>query len=145
MQRPLARRHAHSPGQEEEAYAMTPTPHLPKDLGEQRTILAADRTLMAWMRTSLSMLSFGFTIYKFLDSIPPAPGQAHHDSPQRVGLFLAALGTAAMVMGTLSYWTTLREMRRTEAFRIGRPVLVMALIMSVTGVALFVSIATRAA
>lgn len=43
-------------------------PHLSKDLGGMRTIMAADRTLMAWLRTSLSMLSFGFTIYKFLES-----------------------------------------------------------------------------
>ncbi|EJL22451.1 YidH family protein [Novosphingobium sp. AP12] len=124
---------------------MARPPILPKDLGEQRTILAADRTLMAWIRTSLSMLSFGFTIYKFLDSIPRAPGQAHEDSPQRVGLFLAAMGTAAMVLGTISYWATLHEMRRANEFRMGRPVLVMALIMSIAGVALFVSIATRAA
>ncbi|MEI9889510.1 MAG: DUF202 domain-containing protein [Caulobacteraceae bacterium] len=37
-------------------------PILPADLGELRTIMAADRTLMAWIRTALSMLSFGFTI-----------------------------------------------------------------------------------
>ena len=43
-------------------------PRLPGDLGELRTIMAADRTLMAWVRTSLSMLSFGFTIYKVLDT-----------------------------------------------------------------------------
>lgn len=124
---------------------MARPPILPKDLGEQRTILAADRTLMAWIRTSLSMLSFGFTIYKFLESIPRAEGQAHSDSPQRVGLFLAAMGTAAIVLGTGSYWATLHEMRRIDAFRIGRPVLILALIMSVTGVALFLAIATRAA
>lgn len=118
-------------------------PHMPKDLGEQRTIMAADRTLMAWIRTSLSMLSFGFTIYKFLDSIPPAAGRDHSDSPQRVGLLLAAMGTAAIVLGTIGYWTTLRDLSRTDAFRVGRPVLVMAAIMSVAGIAMFASIATR--
>ena len=30
---------------------------LPQDLGTLRTVMAADRTLMAWIRTSLSMLS----------------------------------------------------------------------------------------
>jgi putative membrane protein len=33
------------------------------DLGVIRTLMAGDRTLMAWIRTSLSMLSFGYTIY----------------------------------------------------------------------------------
>jgi putative membrane protein len=53
------------------------------------------------------------------------------------------MGVAAIVLGTLSYWVTLRDLQRVEEFRIGRPVLLMALIMSIAGVALFVSIATR--
>jgi hypothetical protein len=36
------------------------------DMALSRTLTAADRTLMVWIRTRLSMLSFGFTIYKFL-------------------------------------------------------------------------------
>ena len=116
---------------------------LPNDLGEMRTIMAADRTLMAWIRTSLSMLSFGFTIYKFLDAMAEHDQLARSNSPQQVGLFLAGMGTAAMVLGTFSYWTTLRDLERVEEFRFGRPVLIVALIMSIAGVALFVSIATR--
>ena len=118
-------------------------PVLPADLGELRTIMAADRTLMAWIRTALSMLSFGFTIYKFLDAMADHDQLARSDSPQQVGMFLAGMGTAAMVMGTVSYWSTLRDLERIEEFRLGRPVLVMALIMSTAGIALFVSIAAR--
>jgi len=118
-------------------------PYLPSDMGEKRTIMAADRTLMAWIRTSLSMLSFGFTIYKFLDAMSDQQHIAHSHSPRRVGLFLVAMGITAMVLGTIGYWTTLRDLQRAEMFRLGRPVLVMALIMSLAGVALFLSIATR--
>ena len=32
------------------------------DLGAMRTVMAADRSLMARIRASLSMLSFGFSI-----------------------------------------------------------------------------------
>ncbi len=118
-------------------------PLLPSDMGELRTIMAADRTLMAWIRTSLSMLSFGFTIYKFLEGVAAEKPLSHSDSPQRVGLFLAAMGVAAIVFGTISYWATLKDLQRTEAFRVGRPVLAMALLMCLAGIALFVSIATR--
>jgi len=117
---------------------------LPKDLGTLRTVMAADRTLMAWVRTSLSMLSFGFTIYKVLDTAAKQGHLAHSNSPQQVGLFLAAMGTGSMVLGVISYWTTLNDLRRTEDFRLGRPTLIVSFVMALAGVALFVSIASRA-
>jgi putative membrane protein len=33
-------------------------------LAVKRNLMAADRPLMAWVRTALSLISFGFTIYK---------------------------------------------------------------------------------
>jgi putative membrane protein len=98
-------------------------PALPADLGAVRSVLAADRTLMAWLRTALSMLSFGFTIYKVLESAAKAGALEHSESPQKVGLFLAGMGTAAMVLGLIDYWMTLRDLRRVGDFRLGRPVL----------------------
>ena len=72
---------------------------LPSDLGAMRTIMAADRTLMAWVRTSLSMLSFGFTIYKFLESAVQSDQLARADSPQQVGLFLAGVALFVGIAG----------------------------------------------
>ncbi len=118
-------------------------PGLPGDLGAVRTILAADRTLMAWIRTALSMLSFGFTIYKLLRALADHGQIAQTDSPQHVGMFLAAAGTGAMLLGTASYWITLREIARTQPFRCLRSVLLLAAIMSLAGVVLFVAIAKR--
>jgi putative membrane protein len=75
------------------------------EMARTRTLLAADRTLMAWIRTALSMISFGFTIAKFLHGLHEA--SAIHlrrpDSPRALGLFLAALGTASMVIGLVQY------------------------------------------
>ena len=116
---------------------------LPSDLGAMRTIMAADRTLMAWVRTSLSMLSFGFTIYKFLESAVQSDQLARADSPQHVGLFLAGIGTLSMLFGVISYWTTLKDLQRTEEFRLGRPALFISLVMLMAGVALFLGIAAR--
>ncbi len=116
---------------------------LPSDLGVMRTIMAADRTLMAWIRTSLSMLSFGFTIYKFLETAAKQGALARPESPQRVGLFLVGMGTVAMILGVLSYWTTLKDLQRTEHFRLGRPTLLISLVMTLAGVALFLLIVER--
>jgi uncharacterized membrane protein YidH (DUF202 family) len=46
--------------------SMNVTSKEPLDLATMRTILAADRTLMAWIRTSFTLLGFGFTIYAIL-------------------------------------------------------------------------------
>lgn len=117
-------------------------PALPSDLGAMRTVMAADRTLMAWIRTALSLLSFSFTIYKFLESAGAADGP-HPESPQRVGLFLAGVGTLSMILGVVSYWGMLKDLQRTEHFRLGRPTLVISAIMTIAGIGLFYGIAVR--
>jgi putative membrane protein len=130
------------------------TPHTPSNnelaaerthLAASRNLMAADRSLMAWIRTALSMISFGFTIYKLLQSVE-ASGTAripHFESPRIMGLFLTALGTMSMVMGTVEYWYRLKDLQHLEKFRVLRPSFVMALIMSLTGLILFGSISGR--
>lgn len=118
-------------------------PALPTDMGMMRTIMAADRTLMAWIRTALSMISFGFTIYKVLEGVADQGMLPHSDTPQRVGLFLVGIGTLSMILGVFSYWATLKDLRRSEEFRLGRPTLLISAIMTFAGVVLFVGIAGR--
>jgi putative membrane protein len=60
-----------------------------------------------------------------------------------VGLFLTGLGTVAMVMGTIEYATTLRELHKLKEMKLRRPALTMALLMSVMGLFLFFSIITK--
>jgi putative membrane protein len=109
-----------------------------------RTIMAADRTLMAWIRTALSMLSFSFAIYKILEDFEKAGNFFRRENtPRNVGLFLAVMGTSAMVMGTVEYWCTLQDLRQDSPFRRLRPTLIMAVVMSITGLLLVFGILTR--
>ena len=87
------------------------------ELASTRTVLAAERTLMAWIRTALSMISFGFTISKFLHGLNDAGGirLRRPEEPRNLGIFLAALGTGSLIVGTFEYLTTLR---RTEGQRL---------------------------
>lgn len=106
--------------------------------------MAADRSLMAWVRTALSMISFGFTIYKVLEAMQQQGGiGAASQSPRNMGLFLTGLGTMAMVMGTIEYWLRLKAMRREMNFHLMQPSFVMALIMSATGLGIFAGITLR--
>lgn len=117
------------------------------DLAVRRTVMAADRSLMAWIRTGLSLISFGFTIYKLLqeaEKLTHERGEIlRNQSPRNVGLFLTGLGTIAIVIGTIEYRQTHKELQPEGHLSIWRPVFVMALIMSAAGLFMFVSIISR--
>lgn len=128
--------------------AQSPTPNElaqeRTDLALERTLMAADRSLMAWVRTSLSMISFGFTIYKLLESLQQSGGHVIRDhSPRAIGLFLTGLGTLAMVAGAIEYWYRLDKLRALHHFRVLQPSFVMAVVMSATGLVLFIGIVSR--
>jgi putative membrane protein len=109
-----------------------------------RTVMAADRTLMAWVRTGLSMTSFGFTIYKLLQAFQSSGFVLPSEhSPRRIGLFLTGLGTVAIVLGAIEYWQALRGLGGQYPLRLWRPAFVMALVMSALGLFLFVSIFSK--
>jgi putative membrane protein len=81
-----------------------------------RSDLANLRTLLAWARTSVSMIGFGFTIYNFyrgfLEDLASA-GRA--DAARNLGLALVAAGTLAMAVAVWNYWTTNRSLQDISA------------------------------
>jgi putative membrane protein len=91
---------------------------------------------MAWVRTGLSMLGFGFTIYKFL-SAGDAPGLSARD-PRNVGLFLVVLGIVSIVFGGIEYWQTVSELRRKYNGTFRKYPLFLALMVGGLGIALLI-------
>lgn len=109
----------------------------------RRTLMAADRTLLAWIRTALSMISFGFTIYRVLQEFEKAGALPRPGSPRHIGLFLVGLGTLSMLVGSIEYWLTLREVGRCAPVRLWRPSFAIALVLSIAGVLTFFGIFDR--
>jgi putative membrane protein len=68
-------------------------------LAMDRTRMAAERTLMGWIRTSFSMITFGFTIYKVLQELRGrlAIPAGEEQEPRYLGLALAIIGTLGLV------------------------------------------------
>jgi putative membrane protein len=86
-------------------------------LALDRTRLAAERTLMGWIRTSFSMMTFGFTIYKVmqeLGQLNTAPDAPVSESRQ-LGLALAGIGTAALMIACVQHWRYTRQLKHGQS------------------------------
>ena len=118
-------------------------------LAVSRTILAHDRTLMAWVRTSTSMISFGFTIYKFFQYLhsSPAPQDAERLlGPRGVALVMIGIGVGALALATLDYKQQMAILReRYRAYGPYRASIALAVASMVAGLGVlgFVLVALR--
>ena len=78
--------------------------------------MAAERTLMAWIRTSISMIGFGFTLGKLFqalaekDVLVRGPG-GRIWTAEGVGMVLISLGTFALIVAILDHHHELRLLR----------------------------------
>jgi len=80
-------------------------------LAVTRTLVALDRTLMAWVRTAASLISFGFTIYKFFQSLAQSERAADRLlSPRAVGLILIGLGVGSLIAALIEYRSQVRHL-----------------------------------
>jgi putative membrane protein len=76
-----------------------------------RTRLAVERTMMAYLRTSVSLIGFGFAIVQFLGNFQEVPGVApprFPDAPMYLGLALIFCGILAAVIAVFEYRWTVR-------------------------------------
>jgi len=127
---------------------MNKTPPKPADvMATERTRMAADRTLMGWIRTALSMISFGFTIFKFLESIQSkelASQTLRQHSPRAVGLTLIGIGVFSLVIACIQHWNYVKTLRSDQPYRPWDLGLVVAALIGFLGLAMIVSIILRA-
>ena len=124
-------------------------PKLADDLALERTRMAADRTLMGWIRTSLSMISFGFTIYKFLESFPLKEGGLgigvwRQHSPRNVGLTLIAIGVFALAIACVQHWNYLKKLRPDQPYNPWDLSFIVAILIGALGLAIFISVILHA-
>jgi len=81
----------------------------------QRTRLSADRTLMSVIRTSLSLISFGFTIYQVFAKAHQAGILESSVAAGHFGRALVLLGTLMLGLGIFYHLRFMVELRRQRA------------------------------
>ena len=114
-------------------------------LAVDRTRLAHERTLMAWVRTATSLISFGFTIYKFfqLEIKAPPPSAEPVVGSRGFALIMIAIGLMALLLSTLEHRRNLQAMRAEFGHIPGSTAAIVAVLVSLLGLLAFVAVLLR--
>jgi putative membrane protein len=87
-------------------------------VSDPRVFFAAERTMLAWIRTGLTVIALGFVVARFglflslLGAASPAMAatQHHHWLSNTVGIALVLLGTAVVIAATYNHRAFLRRL-----------------------------------
>ena len=115
------------------------------ELARERNRAAADRTLMAWIRTALAMIGFGFGVGKLYEAMEQANPERVDDplqSSKIVAEALIALGVLGLLAAIVQHWRILRRIDSEQYIYSpprALPMIVAMLLLSI-GMFAFVSI-----
>jgi putative membrane protein len=121
-----------------------------------RTRLAADSTLMGWMRLGTTLIGFGFTIVQFfekLENMENAKAALAPSAPYYLGLSLIFSGVFGVLVATRQYIAFVRYLHSKEfepvAMRselpVNLPAVAIALALAFIGAIAFVTVMFRLA
>jgi inner membrane protein YidH len=122
------------------------SPSVSTRLAVDRTRLAHERTLMAWVRTATSLISFGFTIYKFFQYLREQGGDEHDRqlfNPRRYALLMIGIGLVSLVLATLQHRRNMKTLREHYANLPYSEALLLAALISIAGIMAFIAVVFR--
>lgn len=90
----------------------SPEPHLDANtrLGVERTYLSHERTLMAWIRTSVSLIGFGFSIQQFFRVARANKPPDELIGPYEFGFLMMVIGLVALSLAVIQNRADLKSM-----------------------------------
>ena len=94
------------------------TPSVANHFAWIRTQLGLQRTVLAAVRTSVSLIGFGFTVAQFFEKMvaktPDGMREISFDAPRNLGLLLIAAGVVSLAMFTWQYRSAMQYLRSGE-------------------------------
>jgi putative membrane protein len=81
-------------------------------LAYERTRLAYENTMMGWVRTATSLITFGFTIYKFFQlELRGGVAPDRLVGPREFGLTMVIIGLVALLVATWEHRVNIRLLK----------------------------------
>jgi putative membrane protein len=114
-------------------------------LAIDRTRLAFERTTMAWVRTATSLITFGFSVYKFFHIEPGKDVPDRLIGPREFALMMISIGIFSLVVATVQHWHSMQSLRaHAPHMKIHRSLaIVVGALMSVLGVLALIAVILR--
>ena len=77
-----------------------------------RTAFSSEQSLMSWMRTSLSLFTFGFSITQFFYYLDQRqPGAELSSGPRWLGMSLVCVGVLVLLLAIVEHVQRIRKMK----------------------------------
>src|SRR5262249_50731663 len=81
-------------------------------LAFERTGAAYDRTMMAWIRTATSLISFGFAIFKFFQlELHGGVHESHWIGARGFAVLMVGIGLVSLLIGAVEYHENMKSLR----------------------------------
>jgi len=113
-------------------------------LAFDRTRAAYERTMMSWTRTATSLITFGFSIYKFFQiEAPSSRAQDRMIGPRGFALILVCMGLFSLVMATLEYRQNIRMLGEQYQGRTRSLAVIVAFLISGLGILALIAMIAR--
>ena len=121
----------------------TPAPNASEStlLAVDRTRLAHERTLMAWVRTATSMISFGFTIAKLVPTGQPGERRGGLLDTRTFSTVMIGMALVSLLVATVQNRREMKELRARYPGRVPRSeAMVVAFLVAGFGLFAFVAV-----
>ena len=118
----------------------------PETADDPRVYMAAERTFLAWIRTGLALMGFGFVVARFglflrelsMRNSGPPQASSHTGASLWLGTTLVIVGVIVNISAVMTHIRQVRQLRTGEwiAGRISRTAVTLALLLSAAGIGL---------